>query len=71
MQKPIQRVKLTKSIVRHDKIRHQNPSLGMISPGELHQPRPNAPKFEDGSQEGQSGKSKVLVKQRGSWPKVC
>ena len=31
--------------------RDQNPSLGLICPGELHQRGPNAPKFEDRSQE--------------------
>ena len=31
MPKPIQRVKFTKAIVRHTKIRDQNPSLGNIS----------------------------------------
>ena len=51
MQKPIQRVKFTKAIVRHNKIRDQNPSLGLICPGEPHQRSPNAPKFEDRSQE--------------------
>ena len=51
MQKPIQRVKLTKAIARHTKIRDQNPSLGLTCPGELHQRSPNAPKFEDRSQE--------------------
>ena len=51
MQKPIQRVKFTKAVARHIKIRDQNPSLGMICPGELHQRSPNAPKFEDRSQE--------------------
>ena len=51
MQKPIQRVKFTKAIARHTKIRDQNPSLGMICPGELHERNPNAPKFEDRSQE--------------------
>ena len=34
MQKPIQRVKFTKAIARHTKIRDQNPSLGNICPGE-------------------------------------
>ena len=43
MQKPIQRMKFTKAIARHTKIRDQNPSLGYICP--------NAPKFEDRSQE--------------------
>ena len=51
MQKPIHRVKFTKSIARHTKVRDQNPSLGMICPGEPHQRSPNAPKFEDRSQE--------------------
>ena len=51
MQKPIQRVKFTKAIARHTKLRDQNPSLGYICPGEPHQRNPNAPKFEDRSQE--------------------
>ena len=51
MQKPIQRVKFTKAIARHAYIRDQNPSLGMICPGEPHQRSPNAPKFEDRSRE--------------------
>ena len=51
MRKPIQRVKFTKAIARHTEIRDQNPSLGYICPGEPHQRSPNAPKFEDRSQE--------------------
>ena len=51
MQKPVQRVKFTKAIARHTKIRDQNPSLGYICPGEPHQRSPNAPKFEDRPQE--------------------
>ena len=51
MQKPIQRVKFTKAIARHTKIRDQNPSLGFFCPSEPHQRGPNAPKFEDRSQE--------------------
>ena len=51
MQRPIQRVKFTKAIARHTKIRDENPSLGYICPGEPHQRSPNAPKFEDRSQE--------------------
>ena len=69
MQKPILRVKFTKAIARHTKIRDQNPSLGLICPGEPHQPSPKAPKFED-LRRRQSDKSKVPAKQRGSWPKV-
>ena len=71
MPKPIQRVKFTKAVARHTKIRDQNPSLGYICPGEPHDRSPNAPKFEDWSQERQSGKSKVPAKHRGSWPKMC
>ena len=51
MPKPIQRVKFKKAIARHIKIRDQNPSLGYICPGEPHERSPNAPKFEDRSQE--------------------
>ena len=51
MPKPIQRVKFTKAIARHTKIRDQNPSLGYICPAEPHERSPNAPKFEDRSQE--------------------
>ena len=51
MPRPIQRVKFTKAIARHSKIRDQNPSLGYICPGEPHERSPNAPKFEDRSQE--------------------
>ena len=42
--------KITKAVARHTKIR-DNPSLGVICPGEPHQRSPNAPKFEDRSQE--------------------
>ena len=51
MPKPIQRVKFTKAMARHTEIRDQNPSLGCICPGEPHERSPNAPKFEDRSQE--------------------
>ena len=51
MPKPIQRVKFTKAISRHTKIRDQNPSLSYICPGKPHERSPNAPKFEDWSQE--------------------
>ena len=49
--KPIRCVKFTKAVARHSKIRDQNPSLGYICPSEPHQRSPNAPKFEDRSQE--------------------
>ena len=45
------RVKFTKGIARHEDIRDQNPSLRLICPGEPHQRSPNAPKFEDRSQD--------------------
>ena len=51
MQRPIQRVKFTKTIAHHTKIRDQNPPLGMICPGDPQQRNTNAPKFEDRSQE--------------------
>ena len=51
MRKPTQRAKFTKAIARHAYIRDQNPSLGLICPGEHHQRSPNAPKFEDRSLE--------------------
>ena len=51
IRKPIRRVKFTKAVARHANIRDQNHSLGLICPGEPHQRSPNAPKFEDRSQE--------------------
>ena len=51
IRKPIRCVKFTKAVVRHADIRDQNPSFGMICPGDPHQRNPNAPKFEDWSQE--------------------
>ena len=43
--KPIQRVKFTKAIALHTKIRDKNPSLGFFCPGEPQERSPNAPKF--------------------------
>ena len=51
IQKPIQRVKFTKAVARRTKIRDQIPSVGYICPGEPHERSPNAPKFENRSQE--------------------
>ena len=51
IRKPIRCFQFTKAVLRHADIRDQNPSLGMICPGDLHQRNPNAPKFEDWSQE--------------------
>ena len=55
MRKPIRCVRFTKAVARHAYIRDQNPSLGYICPGEPHQRSPNAPKFEDRSQEETEG----------------
>ena len=71
MQRPIQRVKFTKAVARHTKIRDQNPSLGYICPGEPHQRSPTLQNLRIGLKRRQSGKSKVPAEQRGSWPKVC
>ena len=49
--KPIRCVRFTKAVLRHANIRDQNPSLGMICPGDPQQRNPNAPKIEDRSQE--------------------
>ena len=51
IRKPIRCGKFTKAVERHANIRDQNPSLGMICPGEPHERNPNASKFEDRSQE--------------------
>ena len=45
--RPIRCVRFTEAVERHASIRDQNPSLGMICPGDPHQRHPNAPKFED------------------------
>ena len=51
IRKPIRCVKFTEVVARHADIRDQNPSLGLICPDEPHQRSPNAPIFEDRSQE--------------------
>ena len=51
MLKPIRCVRFTEAVLRHADTRDQNPSLGMICPGEPHQRSFNAPKIEDRSQE--------------------
>ena len=71
MWKPIRCVKFTKAVVRHAKIRDQNPSLGYICPGEPHSAAPTLQNLRIGLRRRQSGKSKVPAKQRGSCPKVC
>ena len=49
--KQIRCAQFTKAVVRHSYIRDQNPSLGVICVGDPQQRNPNAPKFEDRSQE--------------------
>ena len=49
--KPIRCVRFTKAVFCHANIREQNPSFGMICPGDPQQRNPSAPKFEDRSQE--------------------
>ena len=51
IRKPIRCVRFTEAVVRHADIRDQNPSLGMICPGDPHLRNPYASKFEDRSQE--------------------
>ena len=51
IRKPIRCVRCTKAVVRHADIRNQNPSLGLICRGDLHQRNPNAPKLDDRSRE--------------------
>ena len=64
IRKPIRCVRFTKAVVCHANVRDQNPSLGMICPGDPQQRNPNAPKFEDRSQE------ETEWQERGSWPKL-
>ena len=66
--KPIRCVRFTKAVLRHANTRHQNPSLGMICPGDPLQRTPMLQNLRIGLRRRQSGKSDVLVKQRGSWP---
>ena len=70
MQKPIQRVKFTKAIARHTKMRDQNPSLGLICPGNLISAAPTLQNLRISLRKRQSGKSNVPAQQRGSWLKL-
>ena len=71
MPKPIQRVKFTKAIARHSKIRDQNLRSDTFAQGNLISAAPTLQNLRIGLRRRQSGKSKVSAKQRGSWPKVC
>ena len=66
MQKPIQRVKFTKAIARHTKIRHQYPSLAQVN---LISVAPTLPNWRIGLRKRRNGKSKVPAKQRGKLAK--
>ena len=62
---PTRRVKFTKAVVRHADIPDKNPSFGMICPGDLYQRNPNAPEFEDRSQEGMEWQERCA--REGGW----
>ena len=65
MPKTIQRVKFTKAIARHTKIRDHNPSLGYIFiQVNLISAAPTLQNLRIGLRKRQSGKSKVPAKQR-------
>ena len=67
MQKPIQRVKFTKAIACHTKIRDQNPSLqDIFAQVNLISAAPTLQNLRIGLRRRQSGKSKVHAKQRSS-----
>ena len=71
MPKPIQRVKFTKAIARHTKIRDQNPSLVTFVQVNLMSVAPMLHNLRIVHKKRQGDKSKVPAKQRGSWPKMC
>ena len=67
MPKPIQRVKFTKAIARHNKIRDQNPSLGYtFAQVHLISAAPTLQNLRIGLKRRQSVKSKVPAEHRGS-----
>ena len=68
--KPIRCVRFTTAVLRHANVRDQNPSLGMICPGDPQQRNPNAQNLRIGLKKRRNGKSDVPVKQRGSWPNI-
>ena len=51
VRKSIRCVQFTNAVLRHANFRDQKPSLQTICPGDPHQRNPNAPTFEDLSQE--------------------
>ena len=67
MQKPIQRVRFTKAIARHTKIRDKILRSDIFAQVNLISGAPTLQNLRIGLR---SGKSKVPAKQRGRWPKV-
>ena len=57
--KPVRCVRFTEAVLRHANIRDQNPSLGMICPGDPHHRNPNAPKIW-GSVSGRDGMARAM-----------
>ena len=70
IRKPIRCVQFTKAVLRLANIRDQNPSLGMICPGDPQQRNANVQNLRISLKKRRKGKSDVPVKQRGSWPKI-
>ena len=68
--KPNRCIRFTKAVLRHANIRDQNPSLGMICPGDLISVTPMLQNLRIGLKKRRSGKSDVPVKQRGGWSKI-
>ena len=66
MPRPIQRVKFTKAIARHTKIRDQNPRSVSFVQVNLVSVAPTLRNLRIVHKKRQSGKSKVPAKQRGS-----
>ena len=66
--KPIRCVRFTKAMLRHANIRDQNPSLGLICPGDPKQRKPQCPK--QSGKKRRKGKSDIPVKPRGIWQDV-
>ena len=69
MQRPIQRVKFTKAIARHTKIRDQNRS-DIFAQVKLISVTPTLQNLRIRLRKRRNGKSDVPVKQRGNWPKM-
>ena len=71
MRKPIQRVKFTKAIARHNKVRDKTPRSVTFVQVHLMSVAPMLQNLRIVHKKRPSGKSKVPAKQCGSWPRVC